>query len=238
MGAGGAEFKENPHMADPSRLGRQVTEIVAALESEGMPFAVIGGLALSAHGVIRATSDIDLLAPAARASEIDAITAKLGYRCLHRSADAANYARSDERLDLLLASRPIAMKLLAAAVPRTTLYGAMPVVSAEGLIGFKLQAWVNDRRRGQDVEDIRRLLSANREALDLREIREYFRLFDREALLEQWLADVAADGVQEPPHVYEDPYVRFDDLMSVVEQLCPVWPPKLLWPGPGHRFLL
>jgi len=238
MGAGGVEFKENPGMTDPSRLGRQVTEVVAALDSQGVPFAVIGGLALSAHGVIRATSDIDLLAPAARAGDIDSIAAKLGYRCLHRSADAANYVRSNERLDMLLASRPTAMKLLAEAVPRATLYGAMPVVSAEGLIGFKLQAWVNDRRRGQDVEDIRKLLSANREVLDLREIREYFRLFDREALLEQWLADMAADGVQEVPPVYEDPYVRFNDLMFVVEQLCPVWPRKPLWPGPGHRFLL
>ena len=225
-------------MADPSRLGRQVTEVVAALGSQGVPFAVIGGLALSAHGVIRDTSDIDLLAPAARAGEIDSIAVKLGYRCLHRSADAVNYARSDERLDLLLASRPTAVKLLAAAIPRATLYGAMPVVSAEGIIGFKLQAWVNDRRRGQDVEDIRKLLSANRDVLDLREIREYFRLFDREALLDQWLADRDAEGVKEAPPVYEDPYVRFDDLMFVVEQLCPVWPKKPLWPAPGHQFLI
>jgi hypothetical protein len=238
VGAGGAEFKDNPVMADLSRLGKQVTEVVAALGSQGVPFAVIGGLALSAHGVIRATADVDLLAPADRAGQIDAIAAKLGYRCLHRSADAANYVRIDERLDLLLASRPGAVRLLGAALPRTTLYGEMPVVSAEGLIGFKLQAWVNDRRRGQDIQDIRKLLSANRDALNLGEIREYFRLFEREALLEQLLSDLAADGVQEPPAVYDDSYVRFDDLMCVVEQLCPVWPEKPLWPGPGARFLL
>jgi hypothetical protein len=225
-------------MADHSRLGRQITEVVAALGSQGVPFAVIGGLALSAHGVIRATADVDLLAPAAMAGEIDAIASKLGYRCLHRSTDAANYLRNDERLDLLLASRPGALRLLAAAVPRATLYGEIPVVSAEGLIGFKVQAWVNDRRRGQDIEDIRKLLSVNADVLNMAEIREYFSLFDREPLLDRLLADIAAGGVQEPQAAYDDPYFRLDELMFVVEQLCPVWPGKAQWPDPGHRFLI
>lgn len=238
MGAGEAQFKDNPAMSDPSRLGRQVTEVVAALGSQGIPFAVIGGLALSAHGVIRATSDVDLLAPAARASEVAIIAGKLGYLCLHRSEEAANYLRGDERLDLLWASRPGALKLLSSAVPRNTLYGAMPVVSAEGLIGFKLQAWVNDPRRGQDLEDIRKLLGVNREALNMGEVRGFFRLFEREGLLQKLLASIAASGVQEPPFEYEDPFVRFDDLMCVVEQLCLVWPDKPLWPRSGDRFLL
>jgi hypothetical protein len=128
--------------------------------------------------------------------------------------------------------------LLAAAVPKNTLYGEMPVVSAEGLIGFKLQALVNDPRRGQDLEDIRRLLGANREALNMVEVGDFFRLFDREGLLQRLLAQIATDGVQEQPGAYEDPYVRFDDLMRVIEQLSPVWPEKPLWPKTGHRFLL
>ena len=109
-------------MADLSRLGKQVTEVVAALGSQGVPFAVIGGLALSAHGVIRATADVDLLPPADRAGPIDAIAAKLGYLCLHRSAVAANYDRIHERLDRLLARRPGSVRLRRAALPNTTLY--------------------------------------------------------------------------------------------------------------------
>jgi hypothetical protein len=225
-------------MTVQSRLGRQIAEIMAALGSQGVPFALIGALALNAHRVVRATSDVDLLAPAARAGEVDAIAIKLGYRCLHRSDDAANYARGDERLDLLWASRPLSLRLLAAAVPRSTLFGELPVVSAEGLIGFKLQALVNDPRRGQDLEDIRKLLSANREALNLAEVRDYFRLFDRESLLDRLLTTIAAPGVQEHAVEYDDPYARFDDLMWVSEQLCPVWPDKPLWPERGHRFLL
>ena len=225
-------------MTVQSRLGRQVAEVLAALAGQGVPFAVIGALALNAHKVVRATSDVDLLAPAARAGEVNAIVLKLGYRCLHRSEDAANYARGDERLDLLWASRPSSLRLLASAQHRQTLFGQLPVISAEGLIGFKLQALVNDPRRGQDLEDIRKLLGVNGEALDMAEVRGYFRLFDREDLLDRLLASIAAAGVQEPPFEYEDPYARFDDLMWVSEQLCPVWPKKALWPEPGHIFLL
>jgi hypothetical protein len=61
------------------------------------------------------------------------------------------------------------------------------VVSAEGLIGFKLQALTNDPRRTQDLEDIRALLRANRQTLDQTEVREYFRLFGRESLLDELL---------------------------------------------------
>lgn len=160
---------------------------MGALTAARVPFALIGGLALAAHKVVRATSDIDLLAPAGNAGEIDSIAAKLGYHCLHRSADVANYLRGDERLDLLFASRPMAVRLLGDARERATTFGVLRVVSAEGLIGFKLQALANDPRRTQDLEDIRALLRAGRGALDLTELREYFRLFDRESLLDELL---------------------------------------------------
>jgi hypothetical protein len=55
------------------------------------------------------------------------------------------------------------------------------------LIGFKLQGFVNGPRRTQDLEDIRALITANRSTLDIGEVQEYFRLFDRETLLEEIL---------------------------------------------------
>jgi hypothetical protein len=67
------------------------------------------------------------------------------------------------------------------------------VISAEGLIGFKLQALANDPRRTQDLEDIRALMRANRQLLNETEL---------------------------------DPCATLDDLMCVVEALCPVWPQR------------
>ncbi|HTQ37214.1 MAG TPA: hypothetical protein VMH77_09275, partial [Steroidobacteraceae bacterium] len=153
----------------------------------GSQIALIGGLALASHKVIRATQDIDLLADAARTGDIHRALLALGYQCLHRSDEAGNYQRGDERVDFIYAHRPAAMRLLQRAAAVATEFGQLRVVSAEGLIGLKLQAYVNNPRRTLDLEDIRALLAANRTTLDMDEVREYFRLFDREPLLEELL---------------------------------------------------
>lgn len=140
-----------------------------------------------------------MLADADRADDIDVELRKLGYQCLHRSADAGNYQRGDERVDLIYARRPVARRLLAAATPQATAFGNLKVIGAEGLIAFKLQGIVNDPRRTQDLEDIRALLRANRAMLDLDEVRE---------------------------RVDHDPFEALDGLMTVVEALCPTWPER------------
>lgn len=167
-----------------SRLADQIREAVAAFAELTLPPALIGGLALAAHKVVRATRDVDFLADADDAEKLHEMLLQLGYRCVHRSADAANYLRGDEGLDLLYAHRPEARRLLREANHRESGLGPLRVVSAEGLIGFKLQGYVNDPRRAQDLEDIRGLLRVNAETLDMVEVRRYFALFDREALLD------------------------------------------------------
>ena len=64
------------------------------------------------------------------------------------------------------------------------------MISAEGLIAFKLQGFVNDAARHGDLDDIREVLRANRSSLDMREVRRYFALFAREPLLDELLADL------------------------------------------------
>lgn len=177
-------------MATLSRLGRQIREVISLLGNVGARYALIGGLALASHNVIRATQDVDLLVDLEKADAIETELEKVGYRCLHRSEDAANYVRNDERVDLLYARRPIAVRLLAGARTLATSLGTLRVISTEGLIGFKLQGLANDPRRTQDLEDIRALLRANRERVDMGEVREYFRLFDREPLLDDLLQDI------------------------------------------------
>lgn len=173
-----------------SRLGRQFREVIAALHAKGSRFALIGGLALAPHKVIRATQDIDLLVAGDAADEVDRTLVGLGYECVYRSEDAGNYQRGDERVDVLYAARPVAARLLAAATELETPFGRLGVVSLEGLIAFKLQGYVNDSQRTQDLEDIRALLRANRGAVKLEEVREYFRLFAREELLEKLLNEL------------------------------------------------
>ena len=173
-----------------TRLVDQIREALVVFAGCDAEPALIGGLALAAHNVVRATQDVDFLADSADADRLHEALLQLGYRCVHRSDDAANYLRGDEGLDLLYARRPVARRLLAEAQARETPMGRLRVLSAEGLIGFKLQGYANDPTRARDIDDIRALLRANRVALDMTEVRSYFSLFEREALLDEMLAEI------------------------------------------------
>jgi len=174
-----------------SKLGRQLTDLTAMLRSIHTSFALVGGLALASHHVVRATQDIDLLVDVDRADDIETELIKLGYSRLYRSADVANYTLGDESVYLLYASRPIARRLREAALVVSTSLGEIPVIGLEGLIAFKLQGVVNEPRRTQDIQDIRALLRANRGIVKLDEVAEYFRLFNREQLLNELLIETA-----------------------------------------------
>jgi hypothetical protein len=157
--------------------------------------ALIGGFALPFHGVQRATGDVDFLVAAEGADVLHETLLAGGARCLHRSADAANYASDGPRLapvDFIYAHRPRARDMLTRARPRP-LHGArlrVPVVDAEALIGLKLQALVNEPGRVQDEADIRALLAAAPAPLDLDLLRDYYRLFGRERDLDRLLAEL------------------------------------------------
>lgn len=170
-------------------LAEQIREALTAFAGLRTQPALIGGLALAAHQVVRATRDVDFLVDADDADRLHRLLLDLGYQCIHRSEDAANYRRDDEGLDLLYAHRPEARRLLGAAQERDTGMGRLRVISAEGLVGFKLQGFVNDPNRTRDLDDIRALLSVNRSKMDMQEVRRYFALFDREPLLDELLGE-------------------------------------------------
>ena len=155
-----------------------------------MDFALIGGVALAARGVLRATGDIDMLVDGERAADVDSVMRGLGYQTLHRSPDVAHYASAGcINVDVLYARRAPSRGMLARA-ERCALLGAdaVRVVQPEDLIGLKVQASSNDPRRlTLDMADIERLM-ISAPGLDLDRVREYFRIFDRETELDALLA--------------------------------------------------
>ena len=66
--------------------------------------------------------------------------------------------------------------------------GPLRVISVEGLIGFKLQGFVNDATRTRDLDDIRALVKLHRTSINLDELREYFALFNQSHLLDELLS--------------------------------------------------
>ena len=139
-----------------ARLVDQIKEALAAFAGAKTSPALIGGLALAAHQVVRATQDVDFLADADDADKLHEVLTGLGYTCIHRSEDAANYVRGDEGLDLLYAHRPIARRLLDEAETRDTPMGRLRVISAEGLIAFKLQCSSRPAERESEVLLVRK----------------------------------------------------------------------------------
>lgn len=170
-----------------SDLAEQIREALVMFARNGTEPALIGGLAVVAHQVVRATKDVDFLVEVEAAERVHVALLGLGYQCLYRSEDAANYVRGTEGLDLLYAHRPLARRLLAQASERETPMGRLRIISVEGLIGFKLQGFVNDATRTRDLDDIRALLQVHRASLDMNELREYFALFNKPELLDELL---------------------------------------------------
>jgi hypothetical protein len=169
-------------------LAEQIREALSMFAIAGARPALIGGLAVVAHHVVRATQDVDFLLEAEAADKVHDALLNLNYQCVYRSEDAANYVRGTEGLDLLYAHRPLARRLLSQASERETPLGRLRVISVEGLIGFKLQGYANDPTRTRDLDDIRALMQLHRASLDKVQLREYFALFDQEELLNELLA--------------------------------------------------
>ena len=127
-----------------------------ALKSEKITFALIGGFALAAHGVVRATQDIDLL--------VDGTKKKLAKNAMAESGFKVNFENEEVmhlsgpgHLYILFANRDSTMDMLVRARPLNDF--PVPVVSPEDLIGLKIQAYKNDpRREFQDKADIQALL--------------------------------------------------------------------------------
>ncbi len=190
LGVDSRRYHAQPHHCTPLdmyNLAEQIRETLSMFARNGTKPALIGGLAVVAHQVIRATKDVDFLVEAEASDAVHDALLDLGYRCLYRSVDAANYLRGIEGLDLLYAHRPLARRLLAQALERETPMGRMRVISVEGLIGFKLQGFANDATRTRDLDDIRALFKIHRASLNMDEIREYFALFDQSELLHELL---------------------------------------------------
>ena len=116
-----------------SNLAEQIREALRMFARSGTAPALIGGLAVVAHQVVRATQDVDFLVEVEAADRVHAALLGLGYRCLYRSEDAANYVRETEGLDLLYARRPLARRLLAQASERETPMGRMRIISRRGM---------------------------------------------------------------------------------------------------------
>jgi hypothetical protein len=146
-------------------------------------YALIGGFALSFLGHPRATQDIDFLIEKSALSQLKKLMESLGYRCEFESEDVATFIGQLAglgRVDFLLAHRLHTQDML----KRVKAINGINVITPEDLIGLKVQSLANNPERyHQDLADIEVLFKDG--GLDLDRVREYFRIFKKEAEFDQ-----------------------------------------------------
>ena len=152
-----------------------LTRASSALTKEGISFALIGGFALAAHGVVRATQDIDLLVDGAMKERAQRTLVSAGFKIVHETAEVVHLS-GNAQLDILYSNREPTRQMIREA--KKTNGFPVPVVSAEGIIGLKIQAYKNDSRREfQDKADIQALMETCVD-LDFKKIKNYADVFD------------------------------------------------------------
>ncbi len=67
-------------------------------EERRQPYAVVGGVALAAYGILRTTLDLDLAVDRAVQDDAIAFMAAAGYETLYRSEGYSNHLHSDADL--------------------------------------------------------------------------------------------------------------------------------------------
>lgn len=142
----------------------------------GIDHALIGGFGLAAHGVHRATNDIDFLVNAANRPTLVEKLPQLGWTLAAATEEVLHF-NGVRPVDFVLARRPLSLEMLRES--RTIPGLGIKSVSAEGIIGLKIQAYCNNPKRMlQDKADILALMRAVPQ-LDLDQIKKYADLFDQ-----------------------------------------------------------
>ena len=157
-------------------LAAVVGEVRGFLDGEGIPFAVVGALALHTYGYSRATNDVDLLVGSEAQDQLIAFLEQRGFETLHRSDGYSNHLHADPalgRLDVIYVDEDTRRKIFAEA--RSAALAGMSVVvpKPEHLAAMKIHAMKNDPSRAfQEMADIQFLMRLP--GVDRDEIRGYF----------------------------------------------------------------
>jgi len=171
-------------------------DVVERLTSERIGYAVIGAMAASVHGLVRASIDADVVlsVPAPELGRLEKLFAAAGFHTELRQGDAedpiaALLAVADQhgnRVDLLAGLRGLEAEAFARAIAVPFQGELLQFIGREDFIAMKLSAG-----GPQDLADARHALAGARDALDLALLRRLAARYGRAAAtsLEALLAD-------------------------------------------------
>jgi len=158
-------------------FSRVLDAVIGFFDREGTPYALIGGLAMAAHGMPRTTLDVDVVVPAEVQTGLVGFLEGLGYETLHLSSGYSNHHNPDPAMghvDVVYVRGETSRELFAA---RRWVAGhggrRLAVLRPEHLAAMKVFAMKNDPSRTfRELEDIRFLLTLD--GVDRDEVKGYF----------------------------------------------------------------
>lgn len=157
--------------------------IIKEFEKEGIRYALMGGFAMGAFGVMRSTMDLDFLIDAADLEKVTAVMKKYSYNCVYSTDNISQYVAAAKifgEIDFLHAFRKVSLSMFSRVKKITVLGGkiSLNVLSPEDIIGLKLQALINDAsRKAKEWADIESIAGHFGKKLDWRLIGDHFSLF-------------------------------------------------------------
>lgn len=153
-----------------------IQEIATRAGGASIPFLVIGGYAVFAHGYVRATDDLDLIVQRGQRAQFGKLLCDLGMSVTNDAANFLQFNSPDGAgmdVDLMFVSDEVFSRLEQTAVETKVAETPVRVVSLLHLIALKCHALQhsNSVRRLKDMDDLIQLILINRLDLNEPEIR-------------------------------------------------------------------
>jgi hypothetical protein len=170
-------------MSDPGAFADAVAALGRAFDELGRPWMVIGGVAMIAHGIPRATIDVDATVSGVGLN-LDTLLSTLGrHGIVSRIPDAGAFARqhqvvlvehSDSKVpvDISLARLPFEDEAIGHRVTAEFAGTRLPLPRPEDLLIYKLVA-----ARPRDLDDAERLPALHGRKMDLARVSRVIRRF-------------------------------------------------------------
>ena len=157
------------------------------LDEQDVDYALIGGFAMAALGIVRTTVDIDILLLTKDLDKTKKVLSKHYYNCIFESENVSHFVSDLKpfgQIDILHAFRDISVSMLARA-KKIKLFERyeIKVLDYVDIIGLKLQALTNEPERAQsdwsDIELILSYMKEHKQSVDWELLSDYFTLFSK-----------------------------------------------------------
>lgn len=180
-----------------SPVQKAVHDLARHFDELGIDYAIAGALSLAAHGLVRATEDVDILVTREGLMRFKDAWLGRGYVNLRPGGKAVRDTSHGVKVDFLITgdfpgdglAKPVAFPdPRKAAVPA----GTLRVVSLEPLIEIKLASGMTAPHRLQDLADVQRIIAVRQLP---RDFASRLHPYVREKFDELWLS--AQHGVED-----------------------------------------